>query len=119
MRLAYEQGLLTRRSLNFFQQWALVYWIYMERRVSLEDKTSELEQQTYNLAPERWVDLYRDQMMAKLGIANEDGEVPLQEDDLEDLDKFMEKLERQSKFSMSGAQAPATEFPRNEWGRWT
>lgn len=116
MRLAYEQGLLNQRSLNFFQRWALVYWIYLSRRIQIEDVNAELEQQTFNLAPDRWVELYRDQMLGKLGIPNEDGEIPLTEDDLDDLDKFVERLEKNGKFSMTGAQTPDL---RNQWGNWT
>lgn len=117
MRLAYEQGLLKQRSLNFFQHWALMYWAYMDRRTRIEDKDAELEQQTFNLMPERWVELYKDQLFGALGIANEEGEVPLTEDDLDELDKFMERLEKGNRFSMSGADAPQ-EF-RKDWGSWT
>lgn len=117
MRLAYEQGLLKQRSLNYFQHWALVYWAYMDRRDRIEDKNAELEQQTFNLMPERWVELYRDSLLGALGIANEEGEVPLTEDDLDDLDKFMERLEKNNRFTMTGAET-ASDF-RDEWGVWT
>lgn len=118
MRLAYEQGLLKGKSLNFFQQWALVYWMYLSRRVQLDDKNSELEQQTFNLAPDRWIDLYRDQVLGEMGIPNEDGDIPLSEGDLDDLDSFMAKLERNAKFSMTGAQTAADFKPAQEWSRW-
>jgi hypothetical protein len=118
VRLAYEQGLLKRQSLNFYQKWALLYWIYMVRREQIEDTEAMLERQTFNLFPQRWNDLYRDQLLAGVGMANEDGEIPLREDDLDELDKFMEQLERQSKFSMSGADTP-NDFHREEkWGSW-
>lgn len=61
--MAHAQGLLTRPSLNQVQTWALQYWIYMERRGQLDDKQAELELQTWNLFPERWGQLYRDQML--------------------------------------------------------
>lgn len=117
MRLAYEQGLLKQRSLNYYQHWALLYWAYMDRRTKVEDKNAELEQQTFNLFPERWADLYRDQLLGALGVANEEGEIPLSEDDLDSLDQFMARLERNNNFSMSGADTP-DDF-RTEWGRWT
>ena len=117
MRLAYEQGLLQQRSLNFFQHWALVYWAYLSRRIQIEDKNAELEQQTFNLAPERWMELYRDQLLTSLGIANEEGEIPLTEDDLDELDRFMAQLESKNRFSMNGSQTPS-DF-RSEWGNWT
>jgi hypothetical protein len=119
VRLAYEQGLLKGKSLNFFQQWALVYWIYLSRRIQVEDKNSELEQQTFNLVPERWVELYRDRLLGELGLPDEDGEIQLQEDDLDELDKFMAKLESKAKFSMTGAQTIKDFQPQQEWGSWT
>lgn len=116
MRLAYEQGLLSHKGLNFFQNWALLYYLYLDRRLKVEDRAAELEQQTFNLYPERWAELYRDQLLGKLQIPNEEGEIPLTEDDLDDLDKFMERLERGGQFTMSGGDA-APDFPRN-WGAW-
>jgi hypothetical protein len=109
---------LKQQSLNFYQKWALLYWIYMVRREQVEDAEANLERQTFNLFPQRWSELYRDQLLAELGMPNEDGEIPLREDDLDELDKFMEQLERQNKFSMSGADTP-NDFHREEkWGSW-
>jgi hypothetical protein len=120
VRLAYEQGLLKQHSLNFYQKWALLYWVYMVRREQLEDKESELERQTFNLYPQRWNELYRDQMLAEMGLPNEHGEIPLMEDDLDELDRFMEQLERQNKFSMSGSSTPKDYQVRShDWGNWT
>ena len=106
MRLAYEQGLLRGRGLNFFQKWALLYWVYMDRRNQMEDRDAEMERQTFNLNPDRWVDLYRDQILGKLGLPNEEGEVPV-----------MERLERDNRFQMSGADTP-NDF-RGDWGKWS
>ena len=87
----------------------------MERRTRWEDTHAQLEQQTFNLFPERWSELYKDELLAELGLPNEEGEIPLQEDDLAALDQFMEKIERGGTFSMSGGQ---TADVREEWGRW-
>ncbi len=87
----------------------------MDRRHRLEDKNAELEQQTYNLFPDRWADLYKDKLLAELGLPNGEGEIPLQEDDLAALDKFMDQLERGQAFTMNGGQAADV---REEWGRW-
>ena len=70
----------------------------MDRRHRLEDKNAELEQQTYNLFPDRWADLYKDKLLAELGLPNGEGEIPLQEDDLAALDKFMDQLVRGQAF---------------------
>ena len=39
------------------------YWVYMERRTQITDKKAELEHQCFNLFPERWGALYRDQIL--------------------------------------------------------
>ena len=96
MRLAHEQGLLTGKNLSYFQRWALLYWIAMERRVMLKDKRSELIQQTFNLFPERWEVLYRDEVLRELGISvpGEEEEEVLGEDDIDMLNRFMEGMEQ-------------------------
>lgn len=52
--------MLSQRSLNLVQSWALYYWVLMTRRTEIEDKLAELEHQTFNLFPERYDQLYRD-----------------------------------------------------------
>lgn len=46
--------MLNQASLNPIQAWALEYWLYMERRIALDDKADELDLQTLYLFPERW-----------------------------------------------------------------
>lgn len=97
VRLAHEQGLLTGRNLSYFQRWALLYWLYMDRRIKLKDKRSELIQQTFNLFPERWDVLYRDEVLKELGVPVpgevDEGEI-LGEDDIDVLNQFMEQMEQ-------------------------
>ena len=101
IRLAHAQGLLNQRSLNPVQEWALKYWIYLDRRVYMDDKQAELEHQCFNLSPERWGALYRDQMLpGAIGIGNEP-EIPVT--DPRDLDAFYESLN--SPRTMTGAEA--------------
>jgi hypothetical protein len=94
VRLAYEKGLLTQRNVSYFQNWALLYWMYMQRRTAIEDTQAELIQQTFNLFPERWSELYRAEIMAKLGLS--DGMMPEGEavDDLNEIDAFLSRLEQ-------------------------
>ena len=93
MRLAYEQGLLRQKNLNYFQHWALLYWIYLTRRVQLEDMRAELIQQTFNLFPERWGELYRAEVFNELGIADESQAIPVTEDDLDEVNDFLARFE--------------------------
>lgn len=113
MRLAYERGLLSGRSLNYFQHWGLLYHMYLSRRREMEDRDAMLEIQTLNLNPDMWVKLYRDRVMAQLGVPGGEEEVEVTEDDMDDLDAFMAQQERDftsvldGKRTMSGGESPA------------
>lgn len=101
----------------------------MVRRDKLEDLDMELERQTFNLAPDRWLLLYKDRM---LGSAGDPDEVDLEIDDLADLDRYMEEREREFQdaltgtHSMSGASAQepidwlsANQAEHLQWGPWS
>ena len=77
--------------------WGLQYWIYMERRIQIDDKQAELEHQCYNLFPERWGNLYREQMLPGLPGSPEEEEIPVT--DPSDLDAWYENLDRQRRIS--------------------
>jgi hypothetical protein len=93
--------------LNYVQAWALDYWIAMERRVHVEDKHAELEEQTYNLFPERWARLYRDEMLpvpsGDIGHAFEPGTPEIPVTDANDLDDWYSRMEQPRR--MSGQSA--------------
>jgi len=120
LRLAHEQGLIHQRNLNHFQHWALMYWIVMDRRTAIEDRRTELEQQCFNLFPERWMQIYN---TTQLLSAPEDDEVPV--DDIDELTRWYESIERQR--SMGGAMADGSADPRDgqqwpadeQFGPWT
>jgi hypothetical protein len=101
IRLAYERGLLTQKSLSYFQHWALLYYVYLERRIKQEDTDAMLERQTLNLNPEMWVKFYRNRVMNQLGVPDEEG-VPVTEDDLDDLDAFMSQQEADFQAQLTG-----------------
>lgn len=78
----------------------------MDRRTQLDDKKAELEHQCFNLFPERWGSLYREQMLPGVGnpsvsVSSEADEIPVT--DPADLDAWYENLERQRR--ISGAEA--------------
>lgn len=78
----------------------------MDRRTQLDDKKAELEHQCFNLFPERWGALYREQMLP--GVPNAITSSPADEipvTDPNDLDAWYENLERQRR--ISGADAAA------------
>lgn len=103
MRLAYEQGLLTRKNPTRIQQWALLYWFYMDRRTQREQEHSFLMQQTLNLAPDRWEELgYREEMLRMLGLTEEDVQeqqqveegVPFTPEDEDAIEQFMRQQDQ-------------------------
>lgn len=80
----------------------------MDRRVNLEDKYAELEQQTFNLFPERWGDLYRDELLPTTALPPGDigtafdgeAEIPV---DVHEIDQYYENLNKSR--GITGEQA--------------
>jgi len=104
--------LLSQRSLNYFQQWALMYWVYMDRRTVMEDRQAELETQTFNLFPERWSQLYQDKTLGELaGLMGEDSESPVT--DLDALDKWYEEM-----VASGGRGIAKGDSGRDTWSEW-
>jgi hypothetical protein len=88
--------------LNPIQNWALQYWLYMERRIKLDDKQAELEFQCFHLNPERYDFLYVTPKTGDMGSAfGNEPELPIT--DPADLDHWFENLANQR--GMSGAEA--------------
>lgn len=92
-----------------------MYWLYLDRRTQLEDRQAELENQTFNLFPERWTQLYQDKTMASLGIELEDGFAEEPVTDIDALDQWYEQMVAQGgkQFMNAGSQDAA-----EEWGGW-
>lgn len=52
-------------------------------------------QQTFNLFPERWSDLYREEVLGEIaGVVPGDEEIPLTENDMDALDAFLAQQEQ-------------------------
>jgi hypothetical protein len=95
----------------------------------MEDLDFQLERETFNLAYDRWLLLYKDRVLGQVFNPDEAGEIPLDIDDLSELDRYMEEQERayqaaasreenlqkilHGKRTMSGAQAEPL-----QWGPW-
>jgi hypothetical protein len=99
----------------------------MRRRDQQEDLDNELERQTLNLNPEQWVKLYRDRVLAGIATPDGEGEVQLTEDDLDELDRFMEEQERAFRENLNGRHTMAITtpdlhnlgaIPEDQWGAW-
>lgn len=105
--------------LNWFQHWALIYNFYLERRIEMEDTDSILERQTLNLNPDMWVKLYKDRVYNELGVPVESGEneIQLTEDDLSELDRFMERQEAAFQRDLAGKHtvSAAAGAPSRDW----
>lgn len=95
--MAHAQGLLTRPSLNLVQDWALRYYLDMQRRMFLEDKEAELERQLLNVNPEGWERAYGHEYV-------EEPEYPIT--DPRQLDRWVANLDKSK--AMSGADVAST-----------
>lgn len=102
VRLAYEQGCLRTRNPNPFQRWALSYWIYMDRRVHMDDVRSIQELQTFELFPDRWRALHLPGYDNET-IGGEEYE-GVKEFYPSDIDAFLARVERGEFAEMSGAE---------------
>lgn len=99
----------------------------------MEDTDSILERQTLNLNPDMWTKLYRDRVYDELGVPiTSEEEIELTENDLSELDKFMDAQEAQfqanllGKHTMTGASTTPNQDLRSaldqaeplSWGEW-
>jgi hypothetical protein len=124
VRLAHEQGIIHQPDLNHFQHFALLYWIYLDKRGKNQAMRDALEIQCFNLFFERWEALYQGQPGSVLTAA----EGPEEEivDDIDVLEQFYSS--RGATRVMSGADAfdvnpynfetdglPSADA---EWGDW-
>ena len=75
-----------------------MYYLYMERRIRMEDKRFELEQECLYLFPERWKQIHLPEYYG-YGYGSAEPEMPV--NDLDEIDRFMETLGQQK--VMTGA----------------
>lgn len=113
MRLAHEQGLLHQRDLNHFQHWALMYWVYLDRRTDNETRRDQLELECFNMFPDRWAEIYKDQPGSLLAPPEESQEIPV--DDIDEINRWYESRER-SRIMTGAMDTPSPGGP--EWGEW-
>jgi hypothetical protein len=92
--MAHAQGILTQPSLNRVQNWALSYFLEMERRVFIEDKEAELERHLLNVDPERWK-----RMQDEEEFARQLDELPVQNP--RDLDRWVANLGQKKSMSVA------------------
>jgi hypothetical protein len=89
----------------------------MDRRDRGEEVQAQLEQQCFNLAPERWAIIYREKMLGELG----EGEIPIGADDLDELDKFMEDQEARFQQALNARHTASlnNQVEALSWGPWS
>lgn len=81
--------------------WALQYWLYMERRLVVEDAEAALEAHCSVMWPERWKQVYGNRG-GDMGEAF-DGEEELPVTDISELDRWYAGLDERR--VMTGAEA--------------
>lgn len=97
----------------------MLYWIYLDRRQDVDDRQAELEHQTFNLFPERWVELYKDNLPVTFADDEFGEEEPVT--DIDALDQFFnDVISGGSKQWTNGDRAaPAGVGPYwDSWGDW-
>lgn len=92
MRLAYAQGLLSQKSINGFQRWALMYYFRYESDTEREKYEADLKARTYIDNPRRYVELFAkplDELMR-----DEDSE-PIDPSEIPDIDTWLSSLDKE------------------------
>lgn len=116
IRLAHEQGLIHQRDLNHFQNFALRYWIYLDRRTANDDRDALVELQCFRMFPERWAESY-------LPVTSSQDEEEIPVTDIDELDRWYNS--RGTPRAMSGSTLhdfrAETEWPTDEhaWTDWS
>ena len=93
-----------QRSISRWQQHALAYALYLEERTQAEAKAIEIERMTLNLAGyDRWVEIYAPPEFEPQPLSFGGRDVEEVVDDIDEIDRYFERLQSGEKFSMSGA----------------
>lgn len=89
--------------------------------MKVEDVNAELEHQCFNLAPERWGLIYRDQLLGMAGQPNGEGEIPIGVDELDELDRYMDQEEDRFQRIINGRHtvSGSDQIEPLSWGAWS
>lgn len=85
----------------------------MNRRTQLEDMDFQLERQCFNLNPEWWKVIYKDRVVGPTGA---DEGIPLTENDLDELDRYMEEQERKYREAQERIQSQSQQVDSAVFG---
>lgn len=110
IRLAYEQGVLTKPSLNWWQKWALTYMMSWKR---WEDEAKEESFIKHQLAVNDW-DRYVQLFGSPDLMVGDDGEeeVPVGPDDFREIDAWLRKASQMR--AVSAGDLPV-QGPEDGW----
>lgn len=92
VRLAEKQGLLNQKKLTVFQQFALTYFILMDRRQKISDEEDFLKQFAAVMDPVRFRQVYMDQPDQEQLFEEVPGH-EVEPDDFEDIDRWLSQLD--------------------------
>lgn len=88
----------------------------MDRRVHIEDKHAELELQTFNLFPERWGEVYREDMLPGMGGQSAgdygsafDGEAEIPVTDIDSINEWYDGISKSR--GLTGEQSQRFDDP--------
>lgn len=94
MRLAYEQGLLSGRSLNWCQWWASVYHMSVKRWFKAEVRDDFLKRFTLITDQKRYVELYAPDLNRLAQDIDPDDLVPVLPEDFDSVEDYLNNLDQ-------------------------
>lgn len=113
MRLAYEQGVLSRPSINWWQRWALTYMLSWNRWDHEAKEEAFIKHQLAINDWERYVELFGPPEIAQ-AFGFEEDEVPISPDEFSSIDEWLEKADRMRKLSGADLE-PQPQGPEDGW----
>lgn len=91
IRTAYEQGLLSQRSLNHFQYWALQYHMALVRKLDWDTRNEMIKQAALVFEPKRYMEFYAKPVQ---DLAQELDEVPISPDEFDDIESWFRDIDK-------------------------
>lgn len=92
MRLAYEQGLLSQRSVNGFQRWALMYYFRYQQDIEKERFEADMKTRTFIENPQRYMELWAKPVAE---LMRDDDSEPIDPSEIPDIDTWLSSLDRE------------------------
>lgn len=91
IRTAYEQGLLSQRSLNHFQYWALQYHMALVRKLDWDTRNEMVKQAAWVFQPKRYMEVYAKPVQ---DLVQEMEEAPVDPSEFDDIESWLQHADK-------------------------